>query len=101
MKLTQLDALKPDDIPEEFVGAFDVVNVRIMITIFSHGDPGVFLQTVGKMLKKGGWMRWVENRDIGENMSVISLVPGRKMEGAEKCVGVIKGFYKTRAIKPE
>lgn len=35
------------------------------------------------MLKSGGWLRWVENRDIGRNISVMNRVPGRKMSGAE------------------
>jgi len=88
-------------IPQNTSAPFDLINVRILITIFKDGDPDVSLRTVGRMLKSGGWLRWVENRDIGRNISVMNRVPGRKMSGAEKVVGDVKEFYKTRGIKQE
>ena len=98
--LRVLDALQPDSIPEEYIGGFDVIYARFLGTIFKLGDPSYFLRTVGKMLKSGGRLRWIENRSVNRNLKVVSLVSGRKTTGIDKVAGVIQGMFKPRDILP-
>ena len=100
VSLRVLDVLQPDAIPEEYLGIFDVVYARFLGTIFKLGDPSYFLRTVGKMLKTGGRMRWIENRSVSRNLKVVSLVSGRRTTATDKVAGVIKGLYKARDIPP-
>ena len=55
--LLQLDVLATDSIPDEFVGTFDVINARLVGTLFNNGDPNPFLQSVGRLLRPGGWFQ--------------------------------------------
>ncbi|KAI1150470.1 S-adenosyl-L-methionine-dependent methyltransferase [Nemania diffusa] len=47
-------------LPEEFVGAYDVVHVRAFVSIILHGETTPLLSTALAMLKPGGWIQWEE-----------------------------------------
>ncbi|KAK4499472.1 hypothetical protein PRZ48_009987 [Zasmidium cellare] len=46
--------------PEDLLGSFDVVHVRLVILCVRDGDPGEILRNLVKLLKPGGWLQWDE-----------------------------------------
>ena len=60
-------SLKPLDIlarplPEELLGAYDVVHVRAFISVIVNADLEPLLSTAIALLKPGGWLQWEETR---------------------------------------
>ncbi|KAH8891772.1 S-adenosyl-L-methionine-dependent methyltransferase [Thozetella sp. PMI_491] len=49
-------------LPEELVGAYDVVHVRAFTSIIINEDLGPLLSTAQALLKPGGWLQWEESR---------------------------------------
>ena len=98
--LSQLDILKPDDIPEQYLEAFDVVNARLLVTLL-HRDPSLLLQTIGRMLKPGGWLQWIDFRDPTGITKIKTPRPGLKMDAMENITRVHKGLIGDIAIKQE
>lgn len=96
--LREFNALKPDDIPTDLQGTFDVVHARLLCTIFNNGDPSLFLQTVSKLLKPGGWLRWEE--DTLASCSAVAA-PGRSSVAATKMAAIIEGWFSARAIRDQ
>ncbi|KAI0836882.1 S-adenosyl-L-methionine-dependent methyltransferase [Hypoxylon sp. FL0890] len=56
-KLDVLDLLKP--VPEELVGQFDYVHVRLLMYVIRE-DPTPILENLIKLLKPGGVLQWVD-----------------------------------------
>ncbi|MCJ1442628.1 MAG: hypothetical protein MMC23_003125 [Stictis urceolatum] len=52
------DALDPAGPPEELVGAFDIVHMRLFIAIIKDNDPSDLLNFCNKLLKPGGYLQW-------------------------------------------
>ena len=47
-----------EDIPEEFVGKYDFVHVRLLVLVIEKGDPRSVLRNLLAMLKPGGYLQW-------------------------------------------
>ncbi|KAF2787074.1 UMTA methyltransferase family protein-like protein [Melanomma pulvis-pyrius CBS 109.77] len=59
VKLGILDAFA-DNIPEEHVGQYDVVHVRVFTAVVKNNDPKPLIRNAYKMLKPGGYLQWDE-----------------------------------------
>ncbi|KAF7520889.1 hypothetical protein G7054_g12624 [Neopestalotiopsis clavispora] len=57
----QLDILA-SPLPEELLGAFDVVHVRAFMSIIIDQDTAPLLSAARSLLKPGGWLQWEEMR---------------------------------------
>ncbi|KAF3009094.1 hypothetical protein E8E14_009141 [Neopestalotiopsis sp. 37M] len=49
-----------DPVPEDLVGAFDIINVRFMIFVVFKDEVPVVVDKFMQMLKPGGYLQWVE-----------------------------------------
>nr|POF13360.1 n-methyltransferase tcpn [Quercus suber] len=49
-----------EDVPQEFVGAFDIVHVRLITVLIKDNDPRKVMQNLYKLLKPGGYLQWDE-----------------------------------------
>ncbi|KAK2841691.1 hypothetical protein FQN49_006005 [Arthroderma sp. PD_2] len=47
-----------DDVPEELVGQYDIVHLRLLILVVENSDPRPIIQRVFRMLKPGGYIQW-------------------------------------------
>ncbi|XXH01932.1 hypothetical protein Hte_008295 [Hypoxylon texense] len=59
--LRKLDVLARP-LPEEILGAYDVVHVRAFVSIVVKEDLQPLLSTALALLKPGGWLQWEESR---------------------------------------
>lgn len=57
--LSNVDAIA-EDLPEELVGKYDVVHIRMFIAVVRNNDPSPILRNALKMLKPGGYLQWGE-----------------------------------------
>lgn len=62
-----------DDVPEDLVGTFDIVNVRLIVFVIEE-DPVPVLRHLLKLLKPGGYLQWCEI-DL-ESQHVETIAPG-------------------------
>ncbi|KAJ5816423.1 hypothetical protein N7447_008656 [Penicillium robsamsonii] len=46
--------------PEEYLGEYDVVNVRVMVAALSHDEWEPAVQNLMTLLKPGGYLQWVD-----------------------------------------
>ncbi len=99
--LHKFDILDPDSVPPEYVGAFDVVNARLLVTVFKGGDPSPFLRIASKMLKPRGWLRWTDCKSLSSEFNAVTLDPNRKREASDKVMARLKAFYTHLEMKPE
>lgn len=74
ISLKTLDIHKP--IPEELKGKYDVVHVRLFITVVKNDDPLPILKNLMDMLKPGGYLQWSEHSLA--TITVESIKPGMK-----------------------
>lgn len=47
-------------VPEEYVGAFDIVHIRLLVPAVRGNDPRPILHNAMTMLKPGGFLQWGE-----------------------------------------
>jgi len=99
--LHKFDILDPDSVPPEYVGAFDVVNARLLVTVFKGGDPSPFLRIASKMLKPRGWLRWTDCKSLSSEFNAVTLDPNRKREASDEVMARLKAFYTHLEMKPE
>jgi hypothetical protein len=59
IKLGILDGFA-EDVPDEHVGQYDVVHVRVFTAVVKNNDPGALVRNAFKMLKPGGYLQWDE-----------------------------------------
>ncbi|OTA92249.1 hypothetical protein M434DRAFT_396604 [Hypoxylon sp. CO27-5] len=62
-----------DDVPEDLVGTFDIVNVRLIVFVIEE-DPVPVLRSLLKLLKPGGYLQWCEI-DL-ESQHIETIAPG-------------------------
>ncbi|OTA58982.1 hypothetical protein K449DRAFT_467163 [Hypoxylon sp. EC38] len=62
-----------DDVPEDLVGTFDIVNVRLIVFVIEE-DPVPVLRGLLKLLKPGGYLQWCEI-DL-ESQHIETIAPG-------------------------
>ncbi|KAI3317738.1 S-adenosyl-L-methionine-dependent methyltransferase [Xylariaceae sp. AK1471] len=49
-----------DPVPEELVGSFDVINIRLMLYVLQEEDVPATVDKLIQMLKTGGYLQWME-----------------------------------------
>jgi hypothetical protein len=59
IKLGVLDAFV-ENIPDEHIGQYDVVHVRVFTAVVKKNDPAPLIKNAYKMLKPGGYLQWDE-----------------------------------------
>ncbi|KAL9619366.1 MAG: hypothetical protein Q9160_006046 [Pyrenula sp. 1 TL-2023] len=48
------------DPPDEFIGRYDVIHIRLIALVIKNNDPSVIIKNLTKMLKPGGHLQWEE-----------------------------------------
>ena len=56
IKLTRWNLF--EDPPQEALGTFDLVHVRLLVLVLSGHDPLVVIRRFMALLKPGGWLQW-------------------------------------------
>ena len=49
-----------DSVPEQMIGIYDVVHVRLIVLVVQKSDPRTILRNLLRMLKPGGYIQWDE-----------------------------------------
>jgi SAM-dependent methyltransferase len=49
-----------DPLPEEHVGCYDVIHIRLFVFVIASGNPLPLLKNLIRLLKPGGWLQWQE-----------------------------------------
>ena len=47
-----------DDVPEDMLGVYDVVHVRLLVLVVENSDPRPIVRNLSRMLKPGGYLQW-------------------------------------------
>ncbi|KAH8666740.1 hypothetical protein BX600DRAFT_462429 [Xylariales sp. PMI_506] len=55
------------DPPEELLGSFDYVHLRLVISVTTRGDPRQIIRHIFKLLKPGGLLQWDELDILGHH----------------------------------
>ncbi|KAK8078439.1 hypothetical protein PG996_004609 [Apiospora saccharicola] len=74
--------------PQEFVGYFDVVHVRLITVVVRDNDPRPVLASLAKLLKPGGYLQWDEVDTIGCS---IKSVPGVSADNLSALFDQLRG----------
>lgn len=75
----QLDVFE-ENLPEDLVGKFDVVHVRLFLLVVRENDPRPILRNLLKLLKPGGYLHWQEY-DTSKTEVVTAAIGGDGKEG--------------------
>ncbi|KAL3448435.1 S-adenosyl-L-methionine-dependent methyltransferase [Aspergillus insuetus] len=77
------------DVPEDLVGKYDVVHLRLWCCVVTEGDPSTLIQSAMRLLKPGGYLQWDESDP---------RKPFDKGEHAEAFLSVALSIYKSFAL---
>ncbi|KAK3311847.1 hypothetical protein B0H66DRAFT_575676 [Apodospora peruviana] len=73
-----------ENVPEDLVGTFDIVNVRLIVFVIEE-DPAPVLRNLLKLLKPGGYLQWCEIDLESQHVETISPdVPKDCLEAVQK-----------------
>jgi len=71
-----------DDLPDDLIGKYDIVHVRLLVLVIEHGNPKPVIRNLFKMLKPGGYLQWDELDCV--NMHVKKVDPKAPAPALEK-----------------
>ncbi|KAK2616819.1 hypothetical protein QQS21_000196 [Conoideocrella luteorostrata] len=74
--------------PQEFVGYFDIVHVRLITVVVKNNDPKPIIANLTKLLKPNGHLQWDEVDTIGCS---IKTVPGTTANDLDTLFSQLKG----------
>ncbi|CAI7616428.1 unnamed protein product [Penicillium manginii] len=77
-----------ENVPDEFVGFFDIVHVRLITVVVKNNDPRPILANLNKLLRPGGYLQWDEVDTIGCS---IKTVPGISAFNLDALLSQLKG----------
>ncbi|KAI9035643.1 uncharacterized protein KD926_003154 [Aspergillus affinis] len=77
-----------ENVPDEFVGYFDIVHVRLITVVVKNNDPRPILVNLRKLLRPGGYLQWDEVDTIGCS---IKTVPGISASNLDALFSQLKG----------
>ena len=60
-----------DEVPDAFVGKFDVVHIRLVLLVIPNNGAAPLIQRLGKMLKPGGYLQWDEQSGFDHRILTI------------------------------
>ncbi|KAI1299486.1 hypothetical protein F5Y03DRAFT_408816 [Xylaria venustula] len=86
VRLSKLNILS-QSLPEEVIGAFDVVHVRAFSSIILNNDTKALLSACLALLKLGGWLQWEE---MGAEFIIESAFPGQEKDYCETLAQLVK-----------
>ena len=84
-----LDAFMPD-LPEEWVGKFDIVHIRAILSAVKDNNVEPLIKNLVKMLKPGGYLQWDEaasNSNLARSPS-----PSVSCEASTEIVKMMQNF---------
>lgn len=58
LELREWDVFTP--VPDNCVGRFDVVHVRLLLLVLTPATVRIVVRRLGQMLRHGGWLQWEE-----------------------------------------
>ncbi|OTB07440.1 hypothetical protein M426DRAFT_318119 [Hypoxylon sp. CI-4A] len=91
----KLDILaKP--LPDELVGAYDIVHIRAFVSIIVNEDTKPLLSTALAMLKPGGWIQWEEMR---AEFFIAAPSPTTPKDACETISQIIKTGGESRGMR--
>jgi SAM-dependent methyltransferase len=61
-----------EEVPEDLLGKFDLVHVRLVVLVIENGDPTPLLRNIMKLLKPGGYFQWEELNYIDTVVKTVS-----------------------------
>lgn len=88
ISLNRLDIFEP--VPAQWVGRYDIVNVRLFMLVISAGNPREVLKNLITMLRPGGYLQWIEHDP--HDAKIIPANPGLKSSSSEATLGRIQSF---------
>lgn len=47
-----------DEVPDDLIGKYDVVHLRLLVLVVQNSDPLPIIRNIFKMLKPGGYIQW-------------------------------------------
>ncbi|GKZ32109.1 hypothetical protein AbraIFM66950_001248 [Aspergillus brasiliensis] len=77
------------DVPEELVGVYDVVHIRLFIFVLLDAEVQPVLERILKLLKPGGYIQWTEV-DMGSTRTE-STHPANSTEALTKMIRLSEG----------
>lgn len=81
-------------LPEEMIGAYDIVHVRAFVSIIVNSDVTPLLSTALALLKPGGWLQWEESR--ADTYFVDSPFPEVSKSACQTIVQILKAGGEAR-----
>lgn len=77
--LTEANVLT-GQIPEKWLGTFDIVHIRAFASIIKNNDTSPILKVVTSLLRPGGYVQWEES-----NVSAMTAIPPTSEVQAQSC----------------
>ncbi|KAI3316623.1 hypothetical protein HD806DRAFT_517142 [Xylariaceae sp. AK1471] len=97
VKLNKLDVLSRP-LPEELIGAYDIVHIRAFSSIIFNCNTTPLLSTALAMLKPGGWLQWDE---MGADFVIEPPSPDISKTACETIDRILKAGGETHGMKRE
>jgi hypothetical protein len=95
VKLNKLDVLARP-LPQELVGAYDIVHIRAFSSIIFNCNTTPLLSTALAMLKPGGWLQWDE---MGADFVIEPPSPEVSKTACETVDRILKAGGEARGLK--
>ena len=76
------DVFDPAGPPDDLLGAFDIVHIRLFVGVIKNNNPTELLDYCHKLLKPGGCLQW-DDLDPARNQIARGVDPSASAEGME------------------
>ncbi|MDI1486245.1 MAG: hypothetical protein OHK93_005471 [Ramalina farinacea] len=83
------DAFDPAGPPDDLLGAFDVVHIRLFVSVIKNNNPTKLLDYCHKLLKPDGYLQWDE-LDPPRNQIASGVDPSASAEGMDMISRMIR-----------
>ncbi|KAI2621224.1 hypothetical protein GGR54DRAFT_647264 [Hypoxylon sp. NC1633] len=94
--LKKLDILSRP-LPQEMIGAYDIVHVRAFASIVASSNATPLLTTVTALLKPGGWLQWEES--WADGFLIDSPSPDISKSTCDTIAQMLKAAAEARGLK--
>ena len=81
-----------EELPEDLVGQFDIVHVRLLLLVIPDNDAVPVIKRLALMLKPGGYLQWEEHN--GFNHRVMTANPSVQTEALHEMHKILDGHGK-------
>ncbi|PQE27514.1 UMTA methyltransferase family protein [Rutstroemia sp. NJR-2017a BBW] len=61
-----------EEVPEDLLGKFDLIHVRLLVLVIENSDPTPLLRNIMKLLKPGGHFQWEELNYIEAEVKTVN-----------------------------